>query len=158
MRGLAIRARRFDLQRLFSGFPNGAAGWGLLLLRSTVGIALAAGGARSLDEASAAFWTGATGALAILCGCALLSGTLTPAAGLLAAALSLVREVVPPPARPDGLADGASLALLLAMGVSVALLGPGAFSVDAWLFGRREIVVPRARPQDASRRKANPIG
>jgi hypothetical protein len=28
--------------------------------------------------------------------------------------------------------------------VTVALLGPGAFSVDARLFGRREIVVPRA--------------
>jgi hypothetical protein len=31
------------------------------------------------------------------------------------------------------------------MGLTIALLGPGAYSVDARLFGRREIVVPRAR-------------
>lgn len=127
---------------MFSGFPNGSAGCGLLLLRSTVGVALLAGGA-SAAGASAGSWAGA--ALAGLCGCALVTGTLTPAAGLVAAALSLAR-VVSPVAGPDRIADGAAAALVLAMGVSVALLGPGAYSVDARLFGRREIVVPRARP------------
>jgi hypothetical protein len=33
------------------------------------------------------------------------------------------------------------------MAVAVALLGPGAFAVDARLFGRREVVIPRpSRP------------
>ena len=32
--------------------------------------------------------------------------------------------------------------LLLTMAVSIALLGPGAYSVDARLFGRRQIIIP----------------
>jgi hypothetical protein len=27
--------------------------------------------------------------------------------------------------------------------IALALLGPGAHSIDAWLFGRREIIIPR---------------
>jgi uncharacterized membrane protein YphA (DoxX/SURF4 family) len=27
---------------------------------------------------------------------------------------------------------------------AIALLGPGAYSLDAWLFGRREIIIPQA--------------
>ena len=44
--------------------------------------------------------------------------------------------------------------LLFVIGVAVALMGPGAFSVDCRLFGRREIVVPRTRPVVAD----NPAG
>lgn len=108
-------------------------------MRSTVGVALAVSGTRALGEASVASGTGALGSLAVLCGCALVTGTLTPAAALLSAALCVVRGAV-----PTAGADGTSLALLFVMGLCVALLGPGAFSVDARLFGRREIVVPRA--------------
>jgi uncharacterized membrane protein YphA (DoxX/SURF4 family) len=32
--------------------------------------------------------------------------------------------------------------LATTIAVSIALLGPGAFSVDARLFGRREIIIP----------------
>jgi uncharacterized membrane protein YphA (DoxX/SURF4 family) len=85
-----------------------------------------------------------SGVLSILGGCALVAGLLTPGAALLAAALSLVRALAPPPAGAPALEGGAVLGLLFVMGVTVALLGPGAFSVDARLFGRREIVVPRA--------------
>jgi uncharacterized membrane protein YphA (DoxX/SURF4 family) len=31
---------------------------------------------------------------------------------------------------------------------AISLLGPGAYSLDAWLFGRRVIVVPPGRPVD----------
>jgi hypothetical protein len=34
----------------------------------------------------------------------------------------------------------------------VAIVGPGAFSVDARLFGLREIIIPPRRPPDSSRR------
>jgi len=39
---------------------------------------------------------------------------------------------------------GATLtaAMMVATAIGVALLGPGAFSVDGQLFGRREIVIP----------------
>jgi uncharacterized membrane protein YphA (DoxX/SURF4 family) len=33
--------------------------------------------------------------------------------------------------------------LAVMMAISLALLGPGAYSVDARLFGRREITIPR---------------
>ena len=35
-----------------------------------------------------------------------------------------------------------SLILLMAMTVAIFLLGPGAYSLDARLFGRREIIIP----------------
>ncbi len=34
---------------------------------------------------------------------------------------------------------------LAAMSLALVLLGPGAFSVDARLFGRREIIIPAGR-------------
>jgi hypothetical protein len=34
-------------------------------------------------------------------------------------------------------------AVISVLGIAVALLGPGAFSVDFRLFGRREIIIPR---------------
>jgi hypothetical protein len=36
------------------------------------------------------------------------------------------------------------------MALAVALIGPGAYSLDARLFGRREIIIPRASRPDAS--------
>jgi len=81
--------------------------------------------------------------LSILDACALVTGVLTPAAGLLAAGLSVAHQVaLDAPER--GLDSTAALALLAVMALTVALLGPGAYSVDARLFGRREIVVPRS--------------
>jgi uncharacterized membrane protein YphA (DoxX/SURF4 family) len=136
-------AGRFGLQRLFSSFPNGAPGLGLLLLRLAVGASLLVESVHAASDRVAASWSGALAALSIADACALVTGTLTPAAGLLAAALSLVHRLALSEAG-GGLDDTATLALLLVMSVTVALLGPGAYSVDARLFGRREIVVPRA--------------
>jgi hypothetical protein len=36
-----------------------------------------------------------------------------------------------------------SIALGAAMLVAIAVLGPGALSIDARMFGRREIIIPR---------------
>jgi len=135
--------RRFSLQRLFSSFPNGAPGLGLLLLRLAVGTSLLVQGVRALSERVAATWAGGLAALSILDACALVTGTLTPAAGLLATGLSVARRLaLDAPGR--GIDSAAALALLAVMALTVALLGPGAYSVDARLFGRREIVVPRS--------------
>lgn len=70
----------------------------------------------------------------VAAGLALLAGALTPAAVLAVSLLLLAR-----------LAEGAgqTTLLLLVMAVALGLLGPGAYSVDARLFGRREIEVPR---------------
>ena len=36
---------------------------------------------------------------------------------------------------------------IVVLSTAIALLGPGAFSVDARMFGRREILIPKSRPQ-----------
>jgi uncharacterized membrane protein YphA (DoxX/SURF4 family) len=103
----------------------------------------------SLARGLTASWSGALDLLSVLTATALVAGALTPAAGVVAAGLSLVRPLGPPAAAGAfGFDGGTALGLLCVMGVSVALLGPGAFSVDARVFGRREIVVPRARRGD----------
>jgi hypothetical protein len=36
---------------------------------------------------------------------------------------------------------------MIIIAVAIALLGPGAFSFDGYLFGRREIVIPPRPPE-----------
>lgn len=131
------------LQRLFSVFPRGRAGVGLLVLRTAIGLIAVWQGARLLSTAGSAgleAGAGLTGLMAILVGTALIVGVLTPCAAALVAigvALSDVRAIVPILMAQDRLAHG----LLLIDAVSLVLLGPGAFSVDARLFGSREIQI-----------------
>src|SRR5262245_23764604 len=127
------------LQHLFSGFPRGMAGVGLLLLRTAIGVITAWQGARLIAGAGSAWLESGAGLTAILVAAALIAGLLTPCAAALvaiAAALTASRVIaVPMMVTDDGLAQG----LVLIDAVSLVLLGPGAFSVDARLFGRREI-------------------
>ena len=136
------------MQRLFTSFPGGPPGAGLLLLRSTLGIAgvLEAGLLLKHDGrlalTAAAIVSGAAAVLLVL-------GFLTPAAslslGLSSAALWLAGDTAA--VWPKGV-----ITLQLAgSSAAMALLGPGAFSIDARLFGRREIVVGLERPSRSSR-------
>jgi uncharacterized membrane protein YphA (DoxX/SURF4 family) len=83
------------------------------------------------------------GLLGLAAGGSLLAGFLTPVAGVIVAlgALGAALSVLPPPA--SNLLD-AKLSLIFAGIITVAIvfLGPGAFSMDARLFGRREIIIP----------------
>jgi uncharacterized membrane protein YphA (DoxX/SURF4 family) len=91
-----------------------------------------------------------TGAVAILAGAALVVGVLAPLAGMLVAvvAVSLSASLLPLPSRHP--LDGPpALALLTAIAIAIVFLGPGALSIDSYLFGRREIVIPPDfRPAD----------
>ena len=71
------------------------------------------------------------GAAAFTAAALLLAGLMTPAAGILATAVILVIA----PADLPGMIGA----------MSIILLGPGAFSIDARLFGRREIVIAPRR-------------
>jgi hypothetical protein len=73
--------------------------------------------------------------LAIAAGLLLMAGLWTPFSGSLLAALELGGIISEQPADPW--AD----ILLGAIGIALALLGPGAYSIDARLFGWRRIDV-----------------
>jgi hypothetical protein len=64
----------------------------------------------------------------------MLAGLWTPVAGSLVAVLGLYRAV----SQPDDLWTNI---LLATIGIALALLGPGAWSIDAWLFGWKRIDV-----------------
>jgi uncharacterized membrane protein YphA (DoxX/SURF4 family) len=135
------------VQRLFWTFPDGLPGIGLLLLRAGAAAVLIAHGAGCLTDASAPTWgTWAVGAMGTLAGALLLIGLVTPLAGTLAALESagILLSWLPSPV-PSLLGAGVAGALTVVVAAAIALLGPGAISVDAALFGRREITIPELR-------------
>jgi uncharacterized membrane protein YphA (DoxX/SURF4 family) len=135
--------RRRDLSRLFSTFPGGGRGFGLLLLRGAIGVVAIFDGITALAMSSHPA-TELAGGLAILVGVALLIGLFTPVASGLAAlaAVGLSISWLSLPAT-DPFESKPLTVLVAIVAVAVALLGPGALSLDARLFGRREIIIPR---------------
>lgn len=118
-----------DMQKLFSMFPAGLPGLALLLMRGSVGLALvlAVYGHRQVMPA----WIHG---IAIAISVALAVGCLTP----IAAAAALVL---------NGFlwfgADGVAVGVIFALdAIALALLGPGAYSIDSHRFGRRLVVPP----------------
>jgi len=121
------------LRRLFSTFAPGGPGAGLLLLR------VAAAGVLFAQAITAMRGEFALGALvpAVLTGVGgilLVAGLWTPIAGTLVALLAVWEWVAQ---RGDPWVN----VLLAAIGAGLALLGPGAWSADARLFGWRRIDV-----------------
>ena len=125
------------MRRLFSTFARGWPGAGLLFMRLVAGTALIDLGLTGLRGGSpiqlALRDVVATGA-----GILLLAGLWTPVAGVLVAAIELWATFSQP-------ADPWTHILLGTLGVALALLGPGAWSVDARLFGWKRIDL-RDRP------------
>lgn len=77
--------------------------------------------------------------LVVLSGGGLLAGFLTPLAAVAVAASALAAAGAAPNDGPVG--NWQASLFLAADALALAMLGPGALSIDAWLFGRREIVV-----------------
>lgn len=130
------------LHRSFSAFPDGRPGQGLLLLRLTVGLPLVYWGVLDL----AAFHLSAIPELAAaIAGILLILGLRTTLAGVVVTVAEAGTVLWPTFAH----ADPWTRVLLAALGASVAMLGPGAWSVDARRFGRKvfEIGGSRDRPR-----------
>jgi len=127
-------------------FPGGWPGTGLLLLRATVGLTAVIQGVSLLaGRASSALGPLAFGLAATVGGAALLAGLLTPVAGALVGLGAIGKLLSGPPVSIANLMDSRlAVVFLVIMTAAVVLLGPGACSLDARLFGRREIVIPRA--------------
>ena len=87
--------------------------------------------------------------VAFASGVTLLAGIITPIAALVAGLGAIASGFSFLPAPPvSNLADSKLAVILIAIvATAIACLGPGAFSVDARLFGRREIIIPR-RPEE----------
>ena len=134
MRVIAVVDSRLILpgvQRLFSTFPNSWPGAGLLILRLAAVISLL-----GVDYMTSALGDTATVLLrcaAFAVGVLLLLGLGTPFAAIGEAVIqvgimTLDRQY------------NSSAMIATALGVALAMLGPGAWSLDARVFGRKRIV------------------
>lgn len=85
------------------------------------------------------------GSSALIAGGLLVIGYLTPVVGAIAAVGTVgVGLSLLPTCSPSLFDSRVSLIFGLTMLITILGVGPGAFSVDARLFGRREIIIPRA--------------
>ena len=126
------------MQRLFSSFADGWPGIGLLLLRLLTGAALIHFGIANLREAPPL----ATVVLQITgvgAGILLLIGLWTPVVGALAA---IVKVLIAFSRYFSHSGDPWILILQAVLGAVLAMVGPGAWSIDARLFGRKRIEMP----------------
>jgi uncharacterized membrane protein YphA (DoxX/SURF4 family) len=118
----------------------------LLLLRAVPGAAIITEGVFYFMHADSALAAWFSGCLALAAGALLLAGFLTPiAAAVIGADAVAVGLSLLPPASPSFFDSQSSLVFAITMLVAIAGLGPGAFSVDARIFGRREIIIPPHR-------------
>ncbi len=133
---------------MFPTFPSGWPGLGLLLLRLALGLTVGAYGAAYVaDWRHLGLVTGTIGLLAVASGVALLIGYLTPVTGALAGLTTVSSALSWFPTPNSNLFEtGLATALATVIAVAIVCLGPGAFSLDARLFGRREIVIPSSSP------------
>jgi putative oxidoreductase len=122
------------LQRLFSTFADGWPGGGILLLR------LLAGGALIHCGIAATSVGGHTGVVVLqvagaAAGLLIVGGLWTPVVGVLVGVVEASIAFTQPGTQP--------LAIILAgVGISLAMIGPGAWSIDAQLYGRKQILPP----------------
>jgi uncharacterized membrane protein YphA (DoxX/SURF4 family) len=119
------------MQRLYTTFPNEWPGAGLLLLRLAEGVpSVVAGATRALG--SGVTVAALPYAFDILSGLLLIVGFWTPIGGVLQALVEFSSALS---------GSGYEHIVRGMIGLSLAMLGPGAWSVDARLFGRKRIDV-----------------
>lgn len=130
------------MRRLYSTFPGGFPGVGLLLLRGTIGVSLmlqAYTWMTGTQDSGNGMWAPAL--LAFVTGICFVLGFLTPLTGSISVLAGITIHLWLPGWNP-------SVTSLLGispvvMAIAITLLGPGAFSLDARFFGRRKVIVPR---------------
>ena len=123
------------MRRFISNFVGGRPALGLLLIRIAAGAALAIDGKVRVQFGEPLLPL-TLGLLEEAVGAVLIAGLWTPVAGTLSMALSVSEILV--------FHDTLCPAILLAcMGAGLAFIGPGALSIDAWLFGLKRIDIDK---------------
>jgi putative oxidoreductase len=126
------------MQRLFSTFPSSWPGGGLLLLRLTLALPAAADGLLMLSQMQST-WAAVIAVASMVTAALVLLGLWTPytAAALGVAQLSpLFFGEFPVEVQLSR----------TAIALSLVMLGPGAWSIDRRLFGRKRIDLPAKQP------------
>ena len=124
------------MQRLFSGFADGWPGTGLLLLRLLTSVALIHFGIAGV-LASPPLTTVVLQICGIGAGILLLVGLWTPVAGTLVAIVNVWIAL----SRYFSHSGDPWIPIVQAvLGAVLAMVGPGAWSIDALLFGRKRIL------------------
>ena len=123
-----------SLRRLYSTFAGGWPGIGLVLMRLTIGVALAYSAGSTLLS-NPLILTAIVSVLLVCAGVLLIIGFFTPIMAALVALDAVIRFFTTP-------ADRMAYFLLASLGAALAMLGPGSWSVDARLFGWKRIEPP----------------
>ena len=121
------------MQKLFSAFPSGWPGVGLVLLRAFVSVTIISRTVPYVAQGKVSQLGWVVIGLSLASAVCLFAGFMTPVIATtvaIAATILTVSGAIPP------------LFEVITLVITVALLGPGAFSLDARMFGRREILVP----------------
>lgn len=110
-------------------FPDGLPGLALLLLRLSTAITAVVGVSGTLQAGPKWYFWGL-----IPLGAALCAGFLTPVSSLLAVGVQLLRLMA-------STANPVWLSVTIMNTLTLAILGPGAYSLDALRFGRRRVTL-----------------
>ena len=124
------------MQKLFSAFPGGWPGLGLLLLRALVGVTLIAQILSYIGSTKLSVFSLVVTALVLIIASCLLVGFMTPIAAMVLGVGAIAL------AASQTFETNQTLLNVIVLTIAIVLLGPGAFSIDARMFGRREILIP----------------
>ena len=133
------------MQKFFSAFPGGWPGLGLLLLRALVGVTLIAQTLTYIGSTRLSILSWLLAAIVLASASCLLAGFMTP---IMAIVIGIGAIVL---AFSNIFGTNQILINVIVLTTVIALLGPGAFSIDARMFGRREILIPNASRHSSSR-------
>jgi hypothetical protein len=125
------------MQRLFSMFPSGGPGLALILSRVSVGASVLL---TVFTAPHRGIWMPA---ISIPLSMLLCVGFLTPMAAILTIPIYLVDTA------SFRIAPGAVVIAIL-QAIALTLLGPGSYSIDAHLYGRRVVVIPKMGDRNTS--------